>query len=1117
MSIDVAEWLKTLGLEQYEPAFAKNDIDAEVLPELTADDLIGIGVSSIGHRRKLLAAVAQLRSNSPLAGPLLPELVPGITGEGRVGGEAERRQLSVMFCDLVGSTPLATRYDPEDLRDIERAYHRCVADTVARFAGFVAKYMGDGVLVYFGYPEAHEDDAERAVRAGLAVIDAVGGLEAPEPLNVRLGIASGLVVVGDLIGAGAAQERGVVGETPNLAARLQALARLGALVIADGTRRQVGTLFQLEDLGLQSLSGFVEAQQAWRVIDESRVLSRFEALRSAATPLVGREEELDLLLRRWRQAQAGEGRVVLVSGEPGIGKSRLTAELSQRIAGEPHTRLRYFCSPHHQDSALYPFITQLEHAAGFAREDAAEAKRDKLRKLLAPAAPRGDEVELVAELLSLPNSAAGLNLSPQRRREMLFEALLHQLEALARIKPVLMIFEDAHWIDPTTRELVDLTIDRVARLPMLLVVTFRPEFQHAWSGQPHVTVLALNRLRGRDGAALVDRLAGNTGLSRDTVDEIVERADGVPLFVEELTKAVLESGDRDNRVAAVLAASPLPSAAIPASLHASLIARLDRLGSIAREVGQIGAVIGREFGYDLIERVGQRPETELRVGLDRLAEAGLLFCRGAAPQSSYLFKHALVQDAAYGTLLRTRRQELHARVVAVLEQDFADLTDRQPELLAHHLTAAGDAERAVDQWLKAGQFAAERSAHREAISHLEHGLATLSAVPTRPARDSREIELQLARGLSLFTTEGIISAEAAKAYARARELAEQRGDARQLFTAIYGLWQSANGSGRARESRGLSDRLLLLTADEADDGLRLQAHHSAWATALFDGEPAIARDHSEAGRRLYDPERHRSHRLLYGGHDPGACADSLGAQAYWLLGYPEKALTRVSESLSLAERIAHPLTLEITLNWQTMLYLDRGEPELASQRLGAAEAVVAEQRIGFVFEPRFFRGAALCAHGAFDEAAACLREGLATQLGPLTWRPYGFAKLAEALAQHGEHREALAAVTEGREAQEESGCLRWKAELHRLEGVALCGLNRLEESQNAFAEALSVARKQQAKSYELRAATSLARLWAEQGRRSEARELLAPVYGWFTEGFDTADLKAAKALLAELG
>ena len=573
--MDIAVWLRGLGLEQYEAAFRANAVDASVLPRLTAEDLKDLGVTLVGHRRRLLDAIAALGAEPAVAD------VP-------VRVAAERRQLSVMFCDLVGSTALAVRFDPEDLREIEGAYHRVVAETVGCYGGFVAKNMGDGVLVYFGYPEAHEDDAERAVRAGLAVIDAVGRLATPEPLNVRLGIASGLVVVGDLIGAGAAQERGVVGETPNLAARLQAVAQPGTLVIAESTRRQIGALFECADLGAQRLAGFAQAQHVWRVVDESGVVSRFEALRSEATPLVGRDEELDLVLRRWEQAKAGEGCVVLISGEPGIGKSRLAAALSESIQVEGHTRLRYFCSPHHQDSALYPFITQIEHAAGFARDDAPEEKLGKLKKLLAPAASGDDETALLAELLSLPNSVADLNLSPQRKREMLFEALLRQLEAVSRRQPVLMVFEDAHWVDPTSRELLDLTVDRARRLAVLLIVTFRPEFQQAWSGQTHVTVLGLNRLGERDVTALVRGLAGNTPLGSQIVEEIVERTDGVPLFIEELTKAVLETGDRT----AALTASPSVASAIPATLHASLIARLDRIGAAAKEVAQVRRGIG---------------------------------------------------------------------------------------------------------------------------------------------------------------------------------------------------------------------------------------------------------------------------------------------------------------------------------------------------------------------------------------------------------------------------------------------------------------------------------------------------------------------------------------------
>jgi predicted ATPase len=506
----------------------------------------------------------------------------------------------------------------------------------------------------------------------------------------------------------------------------------------------------------------------------------------------------------------------------------------------------------------------------------------------------------------------------------------------------------------------------------------------------------------------------------------------------------------------------------------------------------------------------------LQAALGQLSDAGLLFCRGTAPHASYLFKHALVQDAAYSTLLRGRRQELHARVAAALEGHFADLVERQPELLAHHLTAAGDTERAVDQWLKAGRHAAERFADLEAIRHFDRGLATLAVLQEGPSRDGREIELQLARGVSLFTTEGTISPAAAEAYARARELAEQRGDARQLFTAVYGLWQSAANVGNVSAARKLSNQLLQLSADREDDGLLLQAHHSAWTTCFRSGEPAAEREHSEAGRGLYDPERHFSHRSLYGGHDPGVCAANHSAQAHWLLGYPKKALVIGSEALALAERIAHPVSLELALFYDAMLHLDRGDPQLALERLRVAEALASEQRLGFVWEPRVLRGAALSAQGAFEDAVACLREGLAGRLGAMLNRSYGLNRLAEALVRQGEHGEALAAAREGLEAQDRTGQHRWEAELHRFEGIALFGLNRIEDAQNALEQALRIARSQQAKSYELRAAMSLARLWGEQGRRAEALQLLAPVYGWFTEGFDTADLKDAKRLLHEL-
>ena len=1100
----IADWLENLGMSEYVQCFVENRIDFSVLPDLTDQHLKDLGLP-LGDRLKILRAIRELSKTA--SEPPQPEP--------RSQDTAERRQVTVMFCDLVGSTALSARLDPEDLREVISAYQKCVAETVRRFGGFVAKYMGDGVLVYFGYPQAHEDDAERAVRAGLELVAAVGALKTHAPLQTRVGIATGLVVVGDLIGSGEAQERGIVGETPNLAARLQGVAEPNSVVIAESTRKLVGNLFVLEDLGIHDLKGIAGPVGAWVALRTSSVESRFEAFHAGGvTELVGRDEELDLLVRRWHQAKSGEGRVVLISGEPGIGKSRLTAALSEAIEGEPLTRLGYFCSPHNQDSALYPFIVQLERAAGFARDDTAVQKLGKLRGLLASGARGDDEIELLAELLSLPSSAADLNLSPQRKRQKLFEASLHQLEALARARPVLMVFEDAHWIDPSSRELLDLIFDRVPGLDVLLVVTFRPEFQHGWSGQPHVSMLALNRLGEGDGVALVERLAGNAGLSHEIVEEIVERADGVPLFVEELTKAVLESADRDNRVAAVLGTSPLPNLAIPATLHASLIARLDRLGPVAKEVAQIGAVIGREFAYELIAPLAQRPEKQLQAALDQLGDAGLLFCRGTAPHASYLFKHALVQDAAYSTLLRGRRQELHAGVAAALEGHFADLVERQPELLAHHLTAAGDTERAVDQWLKAGRYAAARLAYLEAIAHFEQGLGLLHSLPESPVRNGREIELQLALGLCLFTAKGAVAAK--PPYARAHELAETSGEPQQRFEALYGVWQSTFVSGGVTAASPLSERLLRLAEREGDDELRLQAHHSGWSTLAYVGDPAKAREHADAGRRLYDPEKHASHRFVYGGHDPGACARWIGALAEWLLGYPEKALASITDALALSERIAHPFTLSIALSVSSVVYLNRREPERALRQLEAAELLAAEQRLSLIFEPGMLRGAALAEQGAVDVAG--IREGVtkSTRLGRTFLLPYGLAFLAQGLVRHGDQAAALAALREGLALAEVTGEHFWDAELHRLTGTVLLAENKLDEGGASLQHAIHIAQAQQAKSLELRATASLARLWRDQGKPQQARELLAPVYGWFTEGFDTRDLKEAKALLGEL-
>ena len=667
----IADWLEKLGMSEYAQRFAENRIDLSVLPDLTDQHLKDLGIA-LGDRLKMLRAIREL-SGAVLASPQ-----PAFT-EPKPQDTAERRQVTVMFSDLVGSTALSARMDPEDLREVISAYQKCVTETVQRFGGFVAKYMGDGVLVYFGYPQAHEDDAERAVRAGLELIQAVGSLKSSVPLQTRVGIATGLVVVGDLIGSGSAQEQAVVGETPNLAARLQGIAQPNTVVIAESTRKLLGNLFELEDLGAKDLKGIAEPVHAWAALRPSSVASRFEALHaSGLTELVGREEELELLLRRWSKAKSSEGQVVLLSGEAGIGKSRLTAALLERLTSEPHTRLRYFCSPQHTDSALYPVISQMERAAGFVHDDIARKRLDKLDAVLAQTSTSKQDAALFAHMLSLPNDGRypTLELTPEQRRQKTLEALISQVEALARQSPVLMILEDAHWTDPTSLEAFGRVVECIRRLSVLLIVTFRPDFDAPWIGRPHVTFMAINRLGERDIDAMIDSVVGNKLLPANIRQDIIERTDGIPLFVEEMTKAVLEAGSEDaaQRTAAAI---PSPTLAVPASLQASLMARLDRLGP-AKEVAQIGAAIGREFPHALLAAVMQKPEAELGAALNALTSAGLLFRQGVPPHASYLFKHALVQDAAYGTLLREPRRALHARIAETLEGQFADIARTSP-------------------------------------------------------------------------------------------------------------------------------------------------------------------------------------------------------------------------------------------------------------------------------------------------------------------------------------------------------------------------------------------------------------------------------------------------------
>jgi class 3 adenylate cyclase/predicted ATPase len=1114
-SMDITAWLHSLGMQQYEAAFRDNAVDAAVLPELTVDDLKDLGVSLIGHRRKLLAAIAALRADLPAPA------VAAASVDVPVQPEAERRQLSVMFCDLVGSTALSARLDPEDLREIIAAYHRAVTKIVAESDGFVSRYMGDGVLVYFGYPRAHEDDAERAVRAGLGAIDAVSRLDVKSvKLQAHVGIATGLVVVGDVIGDGPAQEQSVVGETPNLAARLQALAEPDTVVISVGTRRLLGNLFEYRDLGAVKVKGIAGPVPAWQVLRPSAVASRFEALRGTAlNPLIGRDEEIDLLLRRWARANAGDGQVVLISGEPGIGKSRITAELEERLQGEPHLRLRYFCSPYYQDSALFPFIDQLGRVSGFASDDPPAAKLDKLEALLNRAALPDEDVAVLADLLSLPALERHPlpNLSPQRKKERTLEALIRQLEGLARQQPVVMVFEDAHWIDPTSRELLDLTVERVRSLPVLLIMTFRPEFQAPWTGQPRVTMVALNRLDRRDRTALVEQIAGGKPLPDEVVDQIADRTDGVPLFVEELTKSVLESGVLREEADRYVLDGALPPLAIPMTLQDSLMARLDRLASV-RLVAQIGAAIGREFSYALLRTVSRLSEGDLEAALARLVAAELVFQRGTPPEAVYSFKHALVQDAAHGSLLRSSRQQLHAQIADALEIHFPELMDSQPELFAQHYAEAGLVEKSVAYWGQAGWRSAARSAMAEAAAQLRKGLDQLTRLPEAPKRQRQELEFWSALGAVLFAVKGAAAPETGHAYARARQLWEQLGFPAEFLQVPYGESRYHLFRGELDLARRLDESLLRLSRQRNDAAGLVLGHFSSGRNLMHAGRFAASRSHLEEVLALHDPV---SDSLLVHqtGIYPHVNSQGILGIVLFCLGFPAQALAQSSAAIAAARRLAHLPSLAVSLTNGTTVLSLLGDDAALDEWVNQVVAVTTEQ--GFPVwraQGTILRGWVKVKNGDVAEGISLLRSGSSAYgaTGAVAYMPHFLALLAGACEIAGQVEDAGNLFDDALQIVERTG-QRWlAAELNRLKGKLLLRQGHSEAAEQLYWKALGIAQEQGAKLWELRATVSLAKLGRDQGRRSDAHDCLAPVYGWFTEGFDTQDLKGAKALLDEL-
>jgi DNA-binding winged helix-turn-helix (wHTH) protein/predicted ATPase len=1036
-------------------------------------------------------------------------------------GEAELRQITAMSCEAIGVKARADGIGLEDLLEAIGAFQHCVSEIVGRRDGFIASRLGNTVLVLFGYPEAHEHDAEQAIRAGLELCAAVRNLrpDAGVPMRCRVGIATGMVIVGDLVGAGEVREHGIVGDTPDLAVRLQVSAQSDTVTMEPTTLRLIGNLFDCRDLGALDTNSDTEPIRRWRVLGESVVASRFEALRgSKLTRMVGRDEEIDLLLRRWARAKAGDGQIILVSGEAGLGKSRITAAFEERLHGEPHLRLRYFCSPYHQDSALFPIIDQLGRAAGFARDNPPVAKLEKLEALLARAAPTDEDVAFLADLMSLPAPERHPlpNLTAQRKKERTLEALIRQLDGLAHEKPVVAVFEDAHWLDPTSQELLDLTVEHVRSLRVLLIVTFRPEFQPPWTGQPQVSMLALNRLNRRDRTALIAQIAGSKTLPDEVVSQIADRTDGVPLFVEELTKSVLESGLLREENDRYVLDRPLQPLSIPVTLHASLLARLDRLASV-RPVAQVGATIGRQFPYALLHAVCRLPEDELQTALGRLVASELVFQHGTPPDAIYSFKHALVQDAAHGSLLRNARQQLHARIAEALETDSPEIIESQPELLAQHYAEAGLVEKSVTYWGKAGRRSVARSAMAEAAVQLRKGLDQLALLPDTAERQRQELEFLSALGPVLQVVKGFAALETDQVYTRARDLWEQLGFPSEFLRIPYG--QARNPLYRCEFdlAQRVSEDLLRLSRQRNDSAGLVLGHDSSGRGFLFAGRFALSRSHVEEMLALHDPVSHRSLVHQTGFH--------LQVGSAWLgiilfcLGYPNQASARSSAAIAEARRLAHPVSLAVCLSSDAWRHSIAGGDAALNERADELVAVTTER--GFALWGALgalYRGWGKIKRGEVMEGISLIRGGLATYraTGTKLWMPYFTDLLAKACEIAGQIGEAVIHSGEALEIAERTGERWFGAELYRHKGQLLLRQGYAEAAEELYCKALSIAREQEAKLWELRAATSLARLRRDKGRRAEARDLLGPVYGWFTEGFDTPDLKEAKALLDEL-
>jgi TOMM system kinase/cyclase fusion protein len=1026
--------------------------------------------------------------------------------------KSERRQVTVLFCDLVDAAGLSERLDVEDASEIMRAYQAGLAEVVARFEGHVAPYPGDGLLVYFGFPSTHEDDALRAVRTALEIVERVQQLNARlqrekgVSLGVRLAIHTGVVVAGDR------REAPILGAL-NVVTRLNDLADPDAIVISRATYQLVQRRVHCQALAARSPGNAPPPVDLYRVLREKDDPY-------ALTPLVGRQQEMGLLLERWEQVREGLGQVVMLGGEAGIGKSRLVQEIKSHLAGEPHAQLECQCSPYHQTSAFHPVIELLQRMLHVQPEDSPAEKLARLQSALAAVSPSDpDMVSRLAALLSLsmPEGGPRPPASPQRERQKSLEALLGVILGQAADQPALFIVEDVHWADPSTLEVLTLLVDGAATARVLILLTSRPEFRPPWGFRAHVTPVTLGRIPRAQVEAMVAHVAGNKALPPEVQHQLVSKTDGVPLFVEELTKMVLESRLLREGEDRYELTDPLPPLAIPTTLRDSLQARLDRLAEV-KQVAQLGAIFGREFSYELLQAISPLDEPTLQEGLARLVEADLLYRRGVPPHVSYAFKHALIQEAAYESLLKRTRQEYHRRIAQVLVERFPETVETQPELLARHFTEAGLGATAVGYWQRAGLRGIQRSAYVEAISDLTRGLEVLETLPETPERALQELSLQTTLGPALMATRGFGAPEVQRAYARARELCRQAGETAPLFPVLRGLATFYIVRAETRTAHELAGELLRLAERAQDPAMLVEAYSMLGTTAFYLGDIAAARGHLEQAEALYDPRQHRAHAFLDVGTDPGVLGLIYAAHVLWLLGHPDQALARSRRAVALAQDLSHSFSLAYALDFAAFFHRLRREERAAQEQAEAAMALSTAQ--GFplwLAIAMTLRGGALAAQGQAAEGIAQMRRGLAAfqATGAEVGRPYFLALLAEGEAGAGTADERLSILDEALAAVRKTGERWYEAELLRLKGeVALVRAPRdVADAEASFQEALAIARRQQARTLELRAAMSLGRLWRQQGKPREARDLLAPVYGWFTEGLDTADLREARALL----